>query len=186
MQSSKDEAKEFFLDGEYKKASFNYSLVLNENPEDTEAKVGLTLCDLAEENELEAIELFELYQNARVESMDSTIDMIDSFFSDGEFGFDISMEEVDDMKENFIEYEDGIEYKDFKNFIYDREDFIQALEDLMFSTKLIIQRKEDFVEFITLLLDNGYKNSALNYLESAMRLYPYESFFVESISKIEG
>ncbi len=35
----------------------------------------------------------------------------------------------------------------------------------MFSTKVAIEKKEDFYDFVTKLIDNGFSNMAYNYLE---------------------
>jgi hypothetical protein len=108
---------------------------------------------------------------------------MESLLVEGITRFDIKSTMVEN---DFFEIENGIEYKDFKNLIDDRESFKIALEDLLFSTKIIIHKKDDFIEFVTLLLNNGYTNVALNYLESALSLYPYEIFFQDALSQLEG
>ena len=56
---------------------------------------------------------------------------------------------------------DGVLFKDVKELINSKED----LENLMFSTKILFETKEDVIEFFNLLLKYGKKESALNYLE---------------------
>ncbi len=185
MQELKERAKELFLQGDYAQAHINYMLVLEYDPEDAEAKIGVLLCELSTKNELEARELFDIFLETQLESTSTNKNFLDDLEDIFDFEIEIDIEEIE-FSEEMFEYENGIEYRDFKYFVDDRGDFIKALEDLMFSTKLIIKRKEDFVEFISLLFEHGYKNSALNYLENAMMLYPYEDFFVKSIKKLES
>ena len=59
--------------------------------------------------------------------------------------------------ENF----NGVLFKDVKNLIHSKED----LENLLFSTKILFESKEEVVEFFDMLLKYGKKESALNYLE---------------------
>ncbi len=46
-----------------------------------------------------------------------------------------------------------------------RGSFRVAFEDIMFSTKVAIENKEDFYDFVTKLIDNGFENTAYTYLE---------------------
>ena len=59
--------------------------------------------------------------------------------------------------ENF----DGVFFKDVKHLINSKED----LENLLFSTKILFETKDEVVEFFDILLKYGKKESALNYLE---------------------
>ena len=56
---------------------------------------------------------------------------------------------------------DGVLFKDVKDLIKSKED----LENLLFSTKILFESKEEVIEFFSILLKYGKKESALNYLE---------------------
>ena len=58
-------------------------------------------------------------------------------------------------------YFDGVLYKDIKGLINSKEE----LENLLFSTKILFETKEEVIDFFSLLLKYGKKESALNYLE---------------------
>lgn len=59
--------------------------------------------------------------------------------------------------------ENGIKYEDFIALIQSRGSFKEVFEDIMFSTKVIISRKEDFVDFLAKLIENGFVEVSLNY-----------------------
>ncbi len=173
-------AKNNFFKREYKKALLHFSLALKDEPYDLDAKIGVLLSDMAMDQEEEAMALFELYEVSRKEGLSGVDDIIESLLSDDD------IEIITEEAKVHQPYEDGIEYRDFISLLENRESFQRALEDLMFSTRIIIHEKEDFMEFVNLLIENNYSNLALNYLESALSLYPHESFFQETLKQLES
>ena len=173
-------AKNNFFKREYKKALLHFSLALKDQPYDLDAKIGVLLSDMAMDQEEEAMALFELYEVSRREGLTGVDDIIESLLSDDE------IEVIAEEAKVHQPYEDGIEYRDFISLLENRESFQRALEDLMFSTRIIIHEKEDFMEFVNLLIENNYSNLALNYLESALSLYPHDTFFQETLKQLES
>jgi len=45
----------------------------------------------------------------------------------------------------------------------------------MFSTRVIITAKDDFIDFLDLLLHNDFKEMGLAYLETALKTYPNDT-----------
>jgi tetratricopeptide (TPR) repeat protein len=174
-------AKNNFFKREYKKALLHFSLALKDEPYDLDAKIGVLLSDMAMEQEEEAMALFELYEVSRREGLSGVDDIIETLLSDENIEIVVEDDKVPQQP-----YEDGIEYLDFISLLENRESFQRALEDLMFSTRIIIHEKEDFMEFVNLLIENNYSNLALNYLESALTLYPHETFFQETLKQLES
>ena len=84
-----------------------------------------------------------------------------------------------------INAENGIKYEDFMSLIQSRGSFKEAFEDIMFSTKVIISRKEDFVDFLSKLMENGFVEISLNYLESAVTLFPNDEQLLTLIKKVQ-
>ncbi|MDQ1298547.1 MAG: hypothetical protein QG558_1086, partial [Campylobacterota bacterium] len=166
------QANNFFLAGQYADAIREYSFALEANPLSKEAYNGAILADMAIGGENGAEALFDYYTILRgedaeqadiviseiLETMDGTLDQLGSLFDDT-------------MKQRMV-YEDGIMYKEFKELIQDDSDFNRIFENIMFSTRVIITEKEDFVDFLDNLIDHGYKEMALGYLESALGVYP--------------
>ena len=56
---------------------------------------------------------------------------------------------------------DGILFKEVKEIVKTRED----LENVLLSTKVIFEEKEDLLEFFDMLLKFGFKDKAMNYFE---------------------
>ena len=186
MSKYKQKAKDNFKNKQYKEAMDNYSVALKEIPLDLDSRIGVLLADLASENELEAITLFDFYESAKEKSLKNVGDIIENLLQDSSISFEVITDEINLYENAFLNAQEGIEYQDFKNLIEDRDSFKIAIEDLLFSTKIIIHKKEDFKEFVSMLMKNGYTNAALNYLESAISLYPYENFFQDTLNQLEG
>lgn len=167
-----NKANEHFSAGQYRDALRDYSLILKDYPSAKEAYNGAILADMAMSNESGAEALFDYYAILRnedpeqadviiseiLETMDGTLDQLAGLFSDS-------------VKQR-LAYEDGILYHDFKELVAKEDDFKQIFENIMFSTRVIITEKEDFVDFLDSLIHHGYQEMALSYLESALGVYP--------------
>lgn len=185
MLKYKELANSNFFNREYKKALFNYSLVLEDAPYDKDAKIGVLLSDFAGEKEDEAILLFEHYESAK-NLEDNTIDeVIEKIVNSSDLDDDYIFELLDNLEENIATFEDGIVYEDFLDLVQAKGGFKKAFEDIMFSTKIIIHKKDDFIDFVNLLIENNFKDMALNYVENALLYYPSELFFQKTLKQLE-
>lgn len=167
-----NKANEYFLAGQYSDAIREYAFALEANPSSKEAYNGAILADMAISGENGAEALFDYYAILRgddaqqadvviseiLETMDGTLEQLSTLF--------------DDTMKQRMAYEDGIMYKEFKELVQEENDFNRIFENIMFSTRVIITEKEDFVDFLDNLIDHGYKEMALGYLESALGVYP--------------
>jgi tetratricopeptide (TPR) repeat protein len=163
-------AEDEFLSGDYKSALQTYGRVLEKNPKLDEAKVGIYLSDIGTENEEEAQSLFDYYQaikNNEPEAAQIVHEIIDSI--------DVTKNTLSELMNEQLkyqaEYEDGILYSDFKELIVSRGSFKSAFEDIMFSTKVIITEKDDFIDFIKNLAQEGFQKMALEYLDSSAQIF---------------
>lgn len=166
------QANDFYLAGRYEDALREYSLALRDHPESKEAYNGAILSDMAMSGEAGAEALFDYYTILKneddeqadiiiseiLETMDGTLEQLSGLFGET-------------VKQR-LSYEDGIMYNEFKELVKDDSDFNRIFENIMFSTRVIITEKEDFVDFLDNLIDHGYKEMALSYLESALGVYP--------------
>lgn len=186
MHRSKEIANNSFFKREYNKALFHYSLALKEEPLDKEARLGVLLCDMAFDKEDEAVALFEFYEATKdskdmdvYETMEEIIDYVDQE-SDNFFAL------MDSVENQIFSIKDGIEYKDFIELVERKNSFKIAMQDLMFSSKIIIYKKDDFIDFINLLISNDFRELALNYIETALNHYPKEIFFHKKLNQLEN
>ncbi len=185
MSKFKDLANISFFKREYKDALLNFSLALKEKPEDQEARIGALLADMAFEKEEEAVALFEYYEVSKSMKIENALETLEQIIDSIEYESDPLNDILSTIEERIVAIEDGILYSDFIAHVSSREDVKRALEDLMFSSKIIIYKKEDFIELIGILLDNGYRDLAFNYLESALLLYPDDNVFYDLMKKVE-
>jgi len=166
------QANEYFLAGQYTDALRDYSLVLKDFPDSKEAYNGAILADMAMSGESAGEALFDYYTILRSEDAESADIIISEILET----MDGTMEQLSGLFDETIKqrlaYEDGIMYTEFKELVENDSDFNRIFENIMFSTRVIITEKEDFVDFLDNLIDHGYKEMALSYLESALGVYP--------------
>jgi len=178
------QAKESFSKADYKNALEKFAEVLQNYPNSKEAYNGVILSEMAMSGEIGAEALFDYYAVLQEEdkeeadavmeeilqNMDGTIDKLGEIFAQP-------------LRER-IEYEDGILYGDFKNLLNDGADFKETFENIMFSTKVIITEKEDFIDFLDRLIDHGFEEMALSYLENALSVYPTDRILAKLLKKL--
>lgn len=159
-----------FLKGDYKNALRSYGLILKDYPFLDEARIGVYLSDLGAESGEEAQALFDYYQIIKTEK-ENAADIIDSLID----SLDSSKHKIQELLENplqeEIEYGDGIRYSDFLDLVKSRGSFKKAFEDIMFSTKVVITDKDEFIDFVSQLAKEGFDEMALGYLDATTSLF---------------
>jgi hypothetical protein len=159
-----------FLKGDFRNALRSYGLILKDYPTLDEAKIGVYLSDLGIESEEEAQALFDYYQVIKSEK-ENAVDIIDGLID----SLDTSKQYIQDLlldpMEEQVEYGDGIRYADFLALVESRGSFREAFEDIMFSTKVIITEKDEFIDFVTQLANEGFDEMALGYLDATTSLF---------------
>ncbi len=163
-------AEEEFMQGDFRMALQTYGLVLKDYPGLDEAKVGVYLSDLGIESAEEAQALFDYYQVIKQEK-ENAADIIDNLIETLSTTKQQLNELLIEPVEEQVEYSDGIRYSDFVELVGSRGSFRKAFEDIMFSTKVVITDKTEFVDFVTRLAEEGFYDMALNYLDSTAGLF---------------
>ena len=159
-----------FLQGDFKKALRSYGLILKDHPSLDEAKVGVYLSDLGSESKDEAQALFDYYQIIKSEKKNA-VDIIDGLIESLDSSKLEFKEFLLDPLEEQVEYGDGIRYDDFLALVESRGSFKQTFEDIMFSTKVVITDKDEFIDFVTKLSLEGFDEMALRYLDATAHLF---------------
>jgi len=161
-------AERLFLEKNYKNALDIYAIALSVDKDNTDAYVGAILSDLGFSFKEEAQVLYYYFQTIKDSISDPkrNIEHLANSLTDGSIKDDIySLLDAD------MAMYDGIEYEDFIDIIEQKENFKEAFEDAIFSTKVIISKKWQFIDFIKRLTANGYYSVALDYLETHAPLY---------------
>jgi tetratricopeptide (TPR) repeat protein len=165
-------ANESFNKENYEEALRRYAQVLQDFPESKEAFNGAILAEMAMSGEEAAEVLFDYYEVLREEdaeqadtviseilqTMDGTVEQLSKLFAE--------------PLRHRLEYEDGILYDDFRRLVEKEGDFKTLFENIMFSTRVLITEKEEFIDFLTQLNRHGFHRMAMNYIETALAMYP--------------
>jgi len=163
-------AESEFLKGDYRNALRSYGLILKDYPLLDEAKIGVYLSDLGAESDEEAQVLFDYYQMIKTEKKNA-VDIIDGLID----SLDNSKQKIHELLSNplqeQVEYGDGIRYSDFLALVESRGSFKKTFEDIMFSTKVVITDKDEFIDFVTKLANEGFHEMALGYLDATTNLF---------------
>lgn len=157
-------AEEQFTSGKYENALRTYGLLLTQYPSDSDAQIGVYLCDIGLESAEEAQALFDYYQIIKNEQDDASEVMVDLLTT-----LDVTQGKVAEIlnsNEDKAEYKDGIGYEDFLRFIDNRGSFKRAFEDIMFSTRVILKNKEEYISFINKLIEKDQIELATQFLDS--------------------
>ncbi|PAF45105.1 histidine kinase [Helicobacter sp. 11S02596-1] len=172
--------------GAYKSALFLFSEALFLDKDDLSAKIGLFIADMAMEFPREASGFYELYQNLidtqprakRTKVQKQILELIDSFDANLNKMAHILYDE-DAFKAESI---DGILYRDFKQMCQNKN-FKEIFQNLMFSSKIIFTNKNDFYDFLELLVENGFYEMAISYIENMRHFTLYDKKINEILQK---
>jgi len=177
-------AKDSFSKSNYKDALDKFAQVLQNFPNSKEAYNGVILSEMAMSGEGGAEALFDYYEVLKEEDKESADIIIDEILQNLDGALDKLSEILAEPIADRMLYEDGILYEDFKAIIDSGENFRETFENIMFSTKVIITQKEDFIDFLDNLVDHGFKEMALAYLENALNVYPNDIKLIELLEKL--
>ncbi|MFT5659774.1 MAG: tetratricopeptide (TPR) repeat protein [Sulfurimonas sp.] len=178
------QAKDSFSQADYKNALEKFAFVLENYPNSKEAYNGVILSEMAMSGEGGAEALFDYYEILKEEDQEAA----DTIMGDILQNMDGTLEKLGQIFaepiRDRIELEDGILYQDFKNIIKDGEGFKETFENIMFSTKVIITEKADFIDFLDNLIEHDYTDMALTYLENALGVYPSDTSLRKLLKKL--
>ena len=178
-------ANDDFTKQDYEKALLAYALVLKEDPENQEAYNGAILAEMAMSGEETAAALFDYYAVLRKEDQDDADEIMHGIIESMDGTMETLNEVLQEPINEKLEVENGILYADFKLLVDDTQDFKKTFENIMFSTRVIITAKADFIDFLDKLLHNGFKEMGLSYLETALKTYPNDDKLSEILEDIK-
>ncbi len=180
-----NEANSFFTQKKFDKALFLYSQLSSNFPENKEYPVYALFCDIASEDEEKAISLFDYFSVVKDENIDEAIQYVEDVVNAYDGDIDKMMNVLKDLNESTIDSLDAIRYDDFKRLIKSRGSFRIAFEDIMFSTKVAIENKDDFFDFVTKLIDNDFNSTAYTYLDGFNEYFSYDEKIEKLYKRLE-
>ncbi|MDQ7045907.1 MAG: hypothetical protein Q9M32_08345 [Sulfurimonas sp.] len=178
------QAKDSFSQANYKQALEKFAYVLENFPNSKEAYNGVILSEMAMSGEGGAEALFDYYEILREEDQDAADAIMDDILQNMDGTIEKLGEIFADPIRQRVELEDGILYQDFKSVVNSTGNFKSTFENIMFSTKVIITQKEDFLDFLDNLIEHGYSDMALTYLENALGAFPADEPLQKLLKKL--
>lgn len=180
-----DEANSHFVNKDYDKALFIYSQLVSQNPNNKEYKLYAIFCDIASEDEAKAISLFDYFTISKDDDMEKAIKYAEDVIHAYDGDVEKMMGVLKELTNSTIDSLDAIKYEDFKQLVITRGSFRIAFEDIMFSTKVAIESKEDFFDFVKNLIDNDFNTTAYSYLDGFNEYFSYDTKIEELYKKLE-
>lgn len=178
------QAKESFSKSDYKSALEKFAAVLQNFPNSKEAYNGVILAEMALSGEGGAEALFDYYEILKEEDKEQADTIMSTILQNMDGSIERLREVFAEPLRDRLEYEDGILYKDFKAVVDSGESFKETFENIMFSTKVIITEREDFIDFLDNLIEHGFAEMALSYLENALSVYPSDKLLRKLLKKL--
>ena len=178
------QAKDSFSKSDYKNALEKFAAVLQNFPNSKEAYNGVILAEMAMSGEGGAEALFDYYEILKEEDKEQADIIMSNILQNMDGSLEKLREVFAEPLRDRLEYEDGILYKDFKAIIDSGESFKETFENIMFSTKVIITQREDFIDFLDSLIEHDFAEMALSYLENALSVYPSDKLLRKLLKKL--
>ena len=180
-----NEANSFFTQRKFEKALFLYSQLSSNFPQNKEYPIYALFCDIASEDEEKAISLYDYFSIIKDENLEEAIRYVEDVINAYDGDIDKMMEVLKELSTSTVESLDAIRYEDFKKLIDSRGSFRIAFEDIMFSTKVAIENKDDFFDFVTKLIDNDFNSTAYTYLDGFNEYFSYDKEIEKLYKKLE-
>lgn len=178
------QANDSFSKSDYKTALEKFAAVLQDYPHSKEAYNGVILSEMALSGESGAEALFDYYEILKEEDKDNADEIISELLQNMDGALDKIGELLAEPLSQSLEAEDGILYNDFKKLLEGERGFKEVFENIMFSTRVIITKKDDFIDFLDKLVEHDFNEMALTYLESAVTIYPNDGSLMKLMEKI--
>jgi tetratricopeptide (TPR) repeat protein len=178
------QANDKFSKSDYKGALEKFASVLQKYPHSKEAYNGVILSEMALSGESGAEALFDYYEILKEEDKENADAIINDILQNMDGALDKLGELLSEPLNSTLEAENGILYEDFKKLVDETKNFKETFENIMFSTRVIITRKEDFIDFLDKLIEHKFIEMALSYLESAINIYANDKEFNKLLNKL--
>ena len=155
-------AVDLFRKRYFKEASALFSLAHQLKPS-TEILYFIDLCELAKQDEDGVTSLFELYCTGIIENQEKNLATIIEI-----------IEKTSYAQIPHISSDTGISYEDFCEIVRQNGDFNATFESVIHSTRIVISNKKSLVDFISRLIDGGYTELAVKYIEDTSSIIANE------------
>ncbi len=177
-------ANDSFSKSNYKEALDYFATVLQDFPNSKEAYNGVILSEMALSGESGAEALYDYYEILKEDDKEEADKIMSEILKNMDGTLEKLSEVFAEPMRDRVEFEDGILYQDFKDILDSGKSFKETFENIMFSTRVIITKKEDFIDFLEKLIEHEFTEMALTYLESALSIYPNDEVLRKLLKKL--
>ena len=177
-------ANDSFAMSNYQDALEKFAEVLQNFPNSKEAYNGVILSEMALSGESGAEAIFDYYQILKEEDNEEADIIVDEILQNLDGAIEKISELLSQPLEDALSYEDGILYQDFKEIVKNGASFKETFENIMFSTRVIITQKDDFIDFLDNLIENDFTDMAFTYLEKALETYSTDQQLLKLLEKL--
>jgi len=178
------QANDSFSKADYRIALEKFAHVLQNYPNSKEAYNGVILSEMAMSGESGAEALFDYYEILKEDDKEQADIIMSEILQNMDGSLEKLSEVFADPMRARLEFEDGILYSDFKKLLDEGGEFKETFENIMFSTRVIITQKDDFVDFLERLIEHDFAEMALTYLENALSVYPSDRMLRKLLKKL--
>ena len=179
-------AGSLFLKTNFKEALFIYSQLSTNFPKQKEYELYALLCDIGYEDPNKALSLYNYFSIAKEINYENAFKDTKILINQYEGDINKMIEIINGLSSSSIDSLNVIRYEDFKSIIKTRGSFKIAFEDIMFSTKVAIESKEQFFDFVNKLIDNDFNTTAYTYLDGFNDHFAYDSKIEQLYKKLEA
>ncbi len=176
MNKFKVKAKTSFAQENYKEAMLLSSQILFDEPDNEYWSMFVRLCDLGLENSVNAQHIYDYFTTMQDQEADeqTAIKKTNDLIKAGD-GDKVQISKyLEEFSQSSVNKLQSISYEEFLQLIDERGSFKVAFEDIMYSTKISLENKKQFYEFLEKLINNNFHNIAYEYLDSHFNFFKYD------------
>jgi hypothetical protein len=168
---------------DFKNARKLFSLVYSDDPQNQDAKAGLLLTSLPENMKNEIASLHELYDAVKTFDKEGSYKVLEEIAE----AFEINARANQNLLlPNHLKTDEfGITYGDLKTILQNTKNKRETLQSIFFGTKVLIDNKDEFFEFIDILIENRYYDMALNHIDYASAVFANDKKISQLLLKIK-
>ena len=175
----------------FKNARKLFSLVYSDDPQNQDAKAGLLLTSLPESLKNEISSLHEFYDTVKAFDKKGSYKVLEGIAEAFEIDESNYLNAIYDLvlqnnAEIDIEDDNGISYNDLKAILQNATNKREALQTIFFSTKVLIDDRDDFFDFVDILIENKFFDMALSHLDYANTIFKNDKKISQLLQKIKN
>ncbi len=170
----RNRAIKLFKKRDFEGAKALFSLAYERHPS-AELLAFLELCPFAQAEPDEVMGLFEAYYSGISENQEENLREILEIIGAGEAEFASKMQA-----------ENAVSYAEFMDLVAKSGDFKTTFQNVMYSTRILISQKSDLLNFIEKLVENGYGELGLSYLENSAEMFDGDAGLEQIAAKLRA